>query len=41
MSTGNESHLGARMWDLDGDGDFEIVSIGFDAPECLDLWINE
>ena len=41
VSEGIESHLGARMWDLDGDGDLEIVSIGFDAPERLDLWIND
>ncbi len=41
VSDGIESHLGARVWDLDGDGDLEIVSIGFDVPERLDLWIND
>ena len=32
VDEGKESHLGARVWDLDGDGDMEIVSIGFDEP---------
>jgi hypothetical protein len=41
VDSGKESHLGARTWDLDGDGDLEIVSIGFDEPQFLHLWINE
>ena len=41
VSQGIESHLGARLSDLDGDGDLEIVSIGYDAPERLDLWVND
>ncbi|PAQ11035.1 hypothetical protein CIT26_07075 [Mesorhizobium temperatum] len=32
VGEGLESHLGARAVDLDGDGDREFVSIGWDAP---------
>jgi hypothetical protein len=41
VDEGKESHLGARVADLDGDGDFEIVSIGWDEPQYLHLWIND
>lgn len=41
VDEGKESHLGARVWDLDGDGDLEIASIAWDQPEDLHLWINE
>ena len=41
VDEGKESHLGARLADLDGDGDDEIVSIGWDEPEYLHLWIND
>lgn len=41
VDAGKESHLGARVHDLDGDGDFEIVSIGWDEPEYLHLWVND
>ena len=41
VDEGKESHLGARVWDLDGDGDMEIVSIGFDQPQDLHLWVND
>jgi hypothetical protein len=40
VDEGKESHLGARIADLDGDGDFEIVSIGWDEPQYLHLWVN-
>ncbi|SIT57930.1 hypothetical protein BQ8794_50032 [Mesorhizobium prunaredense] len=35
VGEGVESHLGARTVDLDGDGDREIVSIGWDAPQTI------
>ncbi len=41
VDEGKESHLGARVWDLDHDGDFEIVSIAWDEPQYLHLWVND
>lgn len=38
---GVESHLGARTVDLDGDGDREIVSIGWDAAQAIHVWRND
>jgi len=37
---GREGHLGARLWDLDGDGDFEIVNTAFYSIKYVHLWIN-
>jgi hypothetical protein len=41
VTTGKESHLGARVVDLDGDGDLEIVSIAWDDYQFLHLWRND
>lgn len=41
VDAGKESHLGARVHDLDGDGDDEIVSIGWDEFQYLHLWVND
>jgi hypothetical protein len=41
VDAGKESHLGARVFDLDEDGDFDILSIGWDTPEYLHLWRND
>lgn len=41
VSEGKESHLGARVVDLDGDGDLDIVSICWDAFQDLHLWRND
>lgn len=41
VGTGNESHLGGRVVDIDGDGDQDIVSIAWDAPQNLHLWRND
>ena len=38
VDTGKESHLGARVVDLDGNGTRDVVSIAFDAEEDLHLW---
>jgi hypothetical protein len=40
VSIGRESHLGARVVDLDDDGDREIVSIAWDHYQYLHLWRN-
>jgi hypothetical protein len=41
VDTGKESHLGARLVDLDGDGAQEIVSIAYDGFQQLHLWRND
>ena len=40
VSTGRESHLGARIIDLDGDGDLDIVSIAWDSKQYLHVFRN-
>jgi hypothetical protein len=40
VDAGKESHLGARVFDLDEDGDLDILSICWDTPEYLHLWRN-
>ena len=39
--TEKESHLGTQLADLDGDGDYEIVSIGWRLPQYVHLWRND
>ena len=41
VDTGKESHLGARIVDLDGDGDLDIVSIAWTAYQYLHVWRND
>jgi hypothetical protein len=41
VDTGKESHLGARVADLDGGGDLDIVSIAWDTYQYLHLWRND
>lgn len=41
VSSGKESHLGARTVDLDGDGDLDIVSIAWDESQFVHLWRND
>ena len=41
VDEGKESHLGARLWDLDHDGDLELVSIAWDEPQFLHLWVDD
>jgi hypothetical protein len=41
VDTGKESHLGARVYDLDGDGDLDIISIGWREYQYLHVWRND
>jgi hypothetical protein len=41
ISTGRENHIGARVADLDGDGDLDIVGTAWDGYERLHLWRND
>jgi hypothetical protein len=38
---GKESHLGARVTDLNGDGALDIVSIAWDRYQYLHIWRND
>ncbi|MFH0758211.1 MAG: VCBS repeat-containing protein [Bacteroidota bacterium] len=41
VGTGHEMHLGARCFDLDSDGDYEIIGVGWDHFETLHLYRND
>jgi hypothetical protein len=41
LGAGMESHLGARLVDLDSDGDLDVVSIAWDEPESVFVLWNE
>jgi hypothetical protein len=41
IDRGKECHLGMRLWDLDGDGDLDIVGHAWDNYELLHLWQND
>ena len=41
VDQGKESHLGAQVEDLDGDGALDIVSIAWDKYQYLHLWRND
>ena len=41
LDRGKESHLGARAYDMDGDGDDDVVSIGWDQHQYVHLWRND
>ena len=41
IDKGKESHLGAQPFDLDGDGDLDLVSIGWDQHNFVHVWRND
>ncbi|GAP69305.1 protein containing repeat domain [Bacteroidales bacterium 6E] len=41
VDEGKESHLGARVSDLNGDGAMDIISIGWDQYKYLHIWRND
>lgn len=41
IDRGKESHLGAQPFDMDGDGDLDIISIGWDQHQFVHLWRND
>ncbi len=41
VDRGKESHLGAKTYDMDRDGDLDIVSIGWDRYNYVHLWRND
>ncbi len=41
IDRGKESHLGAQTYDMDGDGDLDIISIGWDQHKYVHLWRND
>ena len=41
LDEGKESHLGAELSDLDGDGDLDIVSIAWEDFQFLHVWRND
>jgi hypothetical protein len=38
---GHESHLGSQLFDLDSDGDLDMVSIAWDHHQYLHVWRND
>jgi len=41
VGSGKEAHLGARVVDIDQDGDDDLVSIAYDAPQFIHLYRND
>lgn len=41
VDRGHESHLGSQVFDLDNDGDLDIVSIGWDQYKYVHIWRND
>ena len=41
IDRGKENHDGAKLVDLDNDGDLDIVGIGYDAFSIIHVWWND
>lgn len=40
IGTGKESHLGTQLYDMDNDGDLDLVSVAWDNYKFLHVWLN-
>jgi hypothetical protein len=41
ISTGIENHIGARLIDMDGDTDMDMIGYGWDQFQYMNIWLNE
>jgi hypothetical protein len=41
LDAGKESHLGMQLYDMEGDGDLDIIAIGWDQYQKVHLWRND
>ncbi len=40
IDNGKESHLGTQLVDIDGDGDLDLISAGWDQHQFVHIWLN-
>lgn len=40
LDTGKENHLGAKPFDMDNDGDLDIIGSAWDNYQCMHFWKN-
>ena len=41
IDTNKENHLGTRAYDMDGDGDLDLIGAGWDRHQFIHLWRND
>jgi hypothetical protein len=41
ISKGIENHIGAKLVDIDGDTDLDIIGYGWDQFQYMNIWLNE
>ncbi|MFC4701546.1 FG-GAP repeat domain-containing protein [Glaciecola siphonariae] len=40
VDSGKESHLGTQLFDIDDDGDLDLISAGWDQHQFVHVWLN-